>query len=106
MALLRSPAGLLASTMVFAVGSALAFPALVMLSLRGTKPSERGAVMGTFGAFVDIGFGVGPATLGFVAHSLGYRGLFLAAAGVAGVGLVLLSLAFSSRSSRTSRTSR
>lgn len=100
MALLRSPAGLLASTIVFAVGSALAFPALVMLSLRGTDPSERGAVMGTFGAFVDIGFGVGPATLGFVAHSLGYRGLFLAAAGVAGAGLLLLTFAFSARTSR------
>lgn len=100
MALLRSPAGLLASTVVFAVGSALAFPALVMLSLRGTDPSERGAVMGTFGAFVDIGFGVGPATLGFVAHSLGYRGLFFAAAGVAGMGLLLLTLAFSARGPR------
>ncbi len=97
MALLRSPAGLLATTVVFAVGSALAFPALVMLSLRGTDPSERGAVMGTFGAFVDIGFGVGPATLGFVAHSLGYRGLFLAAAGVAAIGLILLTTAFSAR---------
>jgi MFS family permease len=100
MALLTSPVGLLASTVVFAIGSALAFPALVMLSLRGTDPSEHGAVMATFGAFVDIGFGVGPATLGFVAHSLGYRGLFLAAAGVAGVGFVLLSLAFSARAPR------
>ncbi len=100
MAVLRSPAGLLASTVVFAVGSALAFPALVMLSLRGTDPSERGAVMGTFGAFVDVGFGVGPATLGFVAHSLGYQGLFFAAAGVAGVGLVLLLTAYPLRASR------
>jgi MFS family permease len=97
MALLRSPAGLLTSTVVFAVGSALAFPALVMLSLRGTDASERGAVMGTFGAFVDIGFGVGPATLGFVAHSLGYRGLFFAAAGVAAMGLLLLAMTYSTR---------
>ena len=99
MAVLSSPAGLLASTVVFAVGSALAFPALVMLSLRGTDPSERGAVMGTFGAFVDVGFGVGPATLGFVAHSLGYGGLFFAAAGVAGVGLLLLFTAYPLRAS-------
>lgn len=56
--------------------------------------------MGTFGAFVDIGFGVGPATLGVVAHYLGYRGLFFAAAGVAAVGLVLLLSAYPARSSR------
>ena len=100
MALLRTPAGLLASTVVFAVGSALAFPALVMLSLRGTNPSERGGVMGTFGAFVDIGFGIGPATLGFVAHSLGYQGLFFGAAGVAAVGLALLLTAYPARAPR------
>jgi predicted MFS family arabinose efflux permease len=100
MAMLRTPGGLLASTVVFAVGSALAFPALVMLSLRGTDPSERGAVMGTFGAFVDVGFGVGPATLGVVAHSLGYQGLFFAAAGVAGAGLVLLLTAYRARAPR------
>jgi MFS family permease len=75
---------------VFAIGSALAFPALVMLALRGTDPAERGAVMGTFGGFVDIGFGIGPASLGVVAETLGYRGLFLAAAGVAATGLMLL----------------
>jgi MFS family permease len=100
MAVFRSPAGLLGSTVVFAVGSALAFPALVMLSLRGTDASERGAVMGTFGAFVDVGFGVGPATLGVVAHSLGYQGLFFAAAGVAASGLVLLLVAYPVRAPR------
>ena len=90
MAVLRSPGGLFASTVVFAIGSALAFPALVMLALRGTDPAERGAVMGTFGGFVDIGFGIGPASLGVVAETLGYRGLFLAASGVAATGLMLL----------------
>ena len=98
MAALRSPAGLLASTVVFAVGSALAFPALMMLSLRGTEPSERGAVLGTFGAFIDVGFGLGPATLGLVAHSLGYPGLFFAAAAIALLGLVLLLTAYPGRS--------
>lgn len=100
MALLRSPGGLLASTVVFAIGSALAFPALMMLALRGTDPAERGAVMGTFGAFVDLGFGVGPATLGVVASSLGYRGLFLGAAVVAAAGLILLLSAYRLRTPR------
>ena len=89
-ALWRSPEGLFAGTAVLAVGSSLAFPALMTLALRGTDPAERGTVLGTFGAFVDVAFGLGPATLGFVGDALGYRGLFLGAAGVAAAGLVLL----------------
>lgn len=106
MALFASPPGLLVSTVVFATGSALAFPALVMLSLRGTKPSERGAIMGTFGGFVDLGFGLGPATLGVVANTLGYRGLFLGAAGIASSGLVLLMGAYRGGEQRISARTR
>jgi MFS family permease len=83
-------AGLFLGAGVFAVGSALAFPALMMLALRGAPAAQRGAVIGTFTAFVDLGFGVGPATLGFVAEAAGYRGLFLTAAGVAAAGFLLL----------------
>jgi MFS family permease len=86
----RSPVGLFAGMSIFAVGSALAFPALMMLALRGTPASQRGAIIGTFTAFVDLGFGIGPATLGVVSEALGYGGLFLTAAAVASVGLVLL----------------
>ena len=86
----RSPVGLFAGMSIFAVGSALAFPALMMLALRGTPASQRGAIIGTFTAFVDLGFGIGPATLGIVSESLGYGGLFLTAAAVATVGLALL----------------
>jgi MFS family permease len=89
-ALWRSPFGLFAGTAVLAVGSSLAFPALMTLALRGTAPTERGTVLGTFGAFVDVAFGLGPATLGFVGDQLGYQGLFLGAAVVAAAGLFLL----------------
>jgi MFS family permease len=89
-ALWRTPAGVLLGTAVFAVGSALAFPGLMVLALRGTGPGERGAVLGTFTAFVDIGFGIGPATLGLVADVGGYGGAFAAASAIALAGLVLL----------------
>ncbi len=89
-ALWESPAGLFAGTAVLAIGSSLAFPALMTLALRGTDPAERGTVLGTFGAFVDVAFGLGPATLGLVGDALGYRGLFLGAAAVAAGGLILL----------------
>lgn len=86
----RSPVGLFVGVSVFAVGTALAFPALMMLALRGTPPSQRGAIIGTFTAFVDLGFGIGPATLGVVSEAFGYLGLFLTASAVAAGGLALL----------------
>ena len=89
-ALWSSPIGLFVGVSIFAVGSALAFPGLMMLALRGTPASQRGAIIGTFTAFVDLGFGIGPATLGVVSEAFGYRGLFLTASAVAAGGLALL----------------
>jgi MFS family permease len=82
--------GLFAATAVYAVGQALAFPALMSLALRGTSRGERGAAIATFTAMVDVGFGIGPAALGFVAHGFGYGGVFLIGAAVAVLGFVLL----------------
>jgi MFS family permease len=75
---------------VFAVGVALFTPALFALAVAGVPANERGAVMGTTSAFLDVGFGLGPATLGFVAASVGRGGTFLAGAAVAVAGLVLV----------------
>lgn len=85
-----SPAGVFVGVAVLAVGQALAFPGLMMLALRGIPPWQRAAVIGTFTAFFDLGFGIGPASLGFVADAAGYGVTFLAGAAVAGVGLLLL----------------
>jgi MFS family permease len=90
MALWGTPAGLFAGAFVFGVGQAFAFPALMALALAGAPDSERGAVVGTQTAFVDIAFGLGSVSLGAVAHAVGYRGTFAVSAGVAVIGLVLL----------------
>jgi MFS family permease len=74
----RTPAGLLAGTIVMAVGVALFTPALFSVAVEGIPANERGAVMGTTSAFLDLAFGVGPATLGFVAAGIGRPGTFLA----------------------------
>ncbi len=84
------PAGLFAGAIVFGVGQALLFPALMTIAIRGAKPSERGAVVGTFTAFFDLAFGLGSVSLGAVAALLGYRGLFLFAAAIALAGFGLL----------------
>jgi MFS family permease len=89
----RTTAGLFAATSLYGVGQALAFPALMTLALRDVPAGERGAVVATFTSFVDLGFGIGPAALGFVADASGYPAVFLAGAAAAGLGL----LAFASR---------
>ena len=76
--------------MLFAVGQALAFPALMSLAVSSAPESERGAVIGTFTAFFDISYALGPISLGAVAAFFDYRGAFIAAAIVHVVGLVIL----------------
>lgn len=55
--------------------------------------------MGTTSAFLDLGFGLGPATLGFVAAAVGRGGTFLVGAAVAAAGLLLVLIARLGRSS-------
>ena len=86
----RSPAGLLAGTVVFAVGIALLTPAVMALAVEGVPPGERASVIGTTSAFLDLAFGLGPAILGFVAAAAGRPGTFLAGAAVAAVGWALV----------------
>ena len=80
----------LAGTAVVSVGHALAFPALMTLAIRGAPASERGAVVGTFTAFFDGAFGVGAVSAGAIADAVGYRGAFVGAGIVAGIGLLAL----------------
>lgn len=84
------PAGLVVGAAVLGVGVALFTPALFSLASAGVAPRERGAVMGTTSAFLDLAFGLGPATLGFVAAGVGRGGTFLVGAGVAAAGLALV----------------
>ncbi len=90
--LFDSTPGLLVGTAILGVGVALAFPALMTMTVAAAPPAERGAAVGTFSAFVDLAFGVGPLTLGFVAEALGLRAVYFAAAGVAFIGLIVLGI--------------
>lgn len=84
------PAGFYAGTAVFAFGVCFAFPALSTLTTLSVPPAERGAALGTFSAFLDLGFGAAPVLLGFVAEAAGFGAVFLASAAVAATGLLLL----------------
>ena len=85
-----TPAGLVAGTSLFGVGMALFTPALFTIAVTGIPTNERGAVMGTTSAFLDLAFGFGPATLGFVAAAVGRGGIFLAGSAVSAVGLAVV----------------
>jgi MFS family permease len=88
-----SPAGLYAGTALFAVGQGLGFPALMTVVVNSALPAERGAAVGTFMAFFDLAFALGPITLGWVAHGAGYGGVFVASAAITLLGLVPLAAA-------------
>jgi predicted MFS family arabinose efflux permease len=82
--------GLYVGAAIFALGQALIFPSLMSYVVSRAAPSERGSVVGTFTAFFDLAFGLGAVSLGAVSEALGYSGLFLSAAAVAGAGLIML----------------
>ncbi|MEO8252580.1 MAG: MFS transporter [Chloroflexota bacterium] len=84
------PTGLLIGTILYASGVAFMFPALGALVVSSVPASERGAALGTFTAFLDVAFGLGPATLGAVVGGFGYPAAFLVGACVALAGAVLL----------------
>jgi MFS family permease len=86
----RNPIGLYAGTIVMALGVAFFPPAVLTMAQAGIPALERGTLIGTTSAFIDLGFGVAPITLGLVANGAGYPVTFLVSAVIAGVGLVLL----------------
>jgi MFS family permease len=74
------PAGLYTGTVILAFGHAFAFPALMTLAISGAPASERSSVVGTFTAFTELGFAIGALTLGAIASSIGYDGVFVVCA--------------------------
>jgi predicted MFS family arabinose efflux permease len=92
MGLWESVAGVFTGASLFAVGQSLAFPGLMTLAIRAAPASERGAIVGTMAAAFDTAYGLGAVTMGGAAAAFGYRGVFLAASGVAASGAVLLFL--------------
>lgn len=87
---LPGQAGLLAGTVVLAVGIALAVPAILTLAMGRAPAEERGSVVGTTSLFLDVSFGLAPVALAPLAAAAGYPSVFVASAAVASVGLLVL----------------
>jgi MFS family permease len=84
--------GLLVGSAVFAVGQALAYPAIVLFAIARTAARERSAVVGSVTAFVDVALAGGAVTLGLIAALSGYRAMFAAASLSAVAGLLVVRL--------------
>jgi MFS family permease len=85
-----TPEGVLVGTVVFASGIAFLLPGLLTLAVSRVSEMERGSVVGTASAFLDLAFGLAPAVLGIVAARVGFGGVFIAGAAASALGLLVL----------------
>jgi MFS family permease len=77
--------------MVMGAAFSLLNPSLMLIAVNRVSASARGAAMGTFTAFFDLGVGIGAPLAGLAAALTNYEGAFLLAAAIA-VGSALLIL--------------
>lgn len=90
MGVVAGPLGLIVGTAAFAIGIAFMFPALIAVAVARVAPGERGAVVGTTSAFLDLSFGLAPAVLGLIVGDGGYGGAFIASGAIASTGALAL----------------
>ena len=90
--LLPGEVGLLIGTAIFASGIAFMFPALLAVAVSRVDETERGSVVGTTSAFMDVAFGLGPAVLGVVVGVAGFQAAFLISAVVAACGAATIAV--------------
>jgi MFS family permease len=90
MAIWGTAVGLMAGVVVFAVGSAFMYPAMLLMALEGSTEQDRGSAVGTISSCFDLSQGVGSLVVGAVAALSSYRGAFAAGGAGALVGVVVL----------------
>jgi predicted MFS family arabinose efflux permease len=85
-ALWPEPGGTFVGIAVIAVGVSFSTPAFFSAIFATAAPNERGMASGTASAAIDLGLGIGPILLGFIAAPYGIPWAFALAAGVAFAG--------------------
>ena len=85
-----TPAGLYASALLLAAGTAIFAPSMALAAVKGVAADERAQVMATFTLFLDLASAVGPAVLGITAARGGFGVTFGVAAAAGVLALVLL----------------
>lgn len=79
----------IAGALVMGAGFSVLFPSLALIVVNRAGDARRGAALGTFTAFFDIGMGVGGLLAGAVAATAGYPAAFWVAAAAAAAGGLL-----------------
>jgi MFS family permease len=79
----------IAGAVVMGFGFSVLFPSLALIVVNAADDARRGAALGTFTAFFDIGMGVGGLLAGAIAASAGYPAVFWFAAAAAALGGLL-----------------
>ena len=90
MAAWGSAAGLMAGVVVFAIGSAFMYPAMLLMALEGSTEQDRGSAVGTISSCFDLSQGIGSLVVGGVAALTSYRGAFAASAIASVFGVAIL----------------
>ncbi|MFE5671607.1 MFS transporter [Agromyces sp. NPDC056523] len=85
-AVVAHPWGAFAGIAVIAVGVSFSTPAFFSAIFATAAPAERGIASGTASAAIDLGLGIGPILLGFIAAPYGIPWALALAAGVAFAG--------------------
>jgi MFS family permease len=73
----------IAGAVVMGAGFSLLYPSLALAVIARVDPARRGAAMGSFTAFFDVGVGLGAPIAGAIASLGGYEAAFWGAAGIA-----------------------
>lgn len=89
-ALWPSAVGLMAGVVVFAVGSAFMYPAMLLMALEGSTEADRGSAVGTISSCFDLSQGLGSLIVGAIAALTSYRGAFAASAVTSVIGVAVL----------------
>jgi MFS family permease len=103
-ALAHSLPAALAGGLVMGVGFSMLFPALALMVVGEAQDDRRGAAMGAFTAFFDVGVGLGGPLAGATAALAGYPAVFALAA-VAALAAAGLAFVPDERSRRAARPS-
>jgi MFS family permease len=93
LALAQSLPVALAGGVVMGWGFSLLFPSLALVAVRSIPEQRRGAALGVFTAFFDVGFGLGAPMAGAIASLAGYPTAFWVASAAAAAGVLTVVLA-------------
>lgn len=91
-AMWHTVSGVVLGAFVLGIGIALLTPSVFAMAVAGVPGSERGQVMATTSAFIDIAFGAGPLVMGVAAASYGRPAVFVTGAVIACGGWVLMTV--------------